>query len=152
MTDAHRLVADVVAGRVKPGVYQWRSAAAGRGTWREPAERAGWRTFYLDGHLIRNRAAFLRHCAETFAFPDWFGQNWDALEECLRDLSWLPAANGSLVVYDAWTELAGSDEPVFRTALAVFGEAVEAWRDTATPMTVLLPSAATEVAGVPKLA
>lgn len=35
--------------------------------------------------LIASVAAALR-------FPAWFGGNWDALEDCLCDLSWLPAA------------------------------------------------------------
>ena len=33
----------------------------------------------------------LRNIAAALAFPDWFGHNWDALEDCLTDLSWREA-------------------------------------------------------------
>ncbi|WP_341647529.1 barstar family protein [Thauera humireducens] len=38
-----------------------------------------------------DKAGLLRRFAEAFRFPDWFGHNWDALADCLTDLSWLPA-------------------------------------------------------------
>jgi hypothetical protein len=36
--------------------------------------------------------------ARALAFPDWFGRNWDALEDCLTDLSWRDAAGYVLLL------------------------------------------------------
>ena len=35
--------------------------------------------------------AILAALSRSLGFPDWFGGNWDALEDCLTDLSWRPA-------------------------------------------------------------
>jgi hypothetical protein len=42
---------------------------------------------------IRSKQKLLRTLADELRLPDFFGYNWDALEECLRDLSWLPEGN-----------------------------------------------------------
>lgn len=34
-------------------------------------------------------------------FPDYFGNNWDALDECLSDMDWLPADGYLLILRDA---------------------------------------------------
>jgi len=36
--------------------------------------------------------------AGALAFPAWFGGNWDALEDCLSDLSWLSAGGYVLLL------------------------------------------------------
>ncbi|MCP2340524.1 barstar family protein [Actinomadura rupiterrae] len=153
--DANQALDELLTGRLKPGVYQWRvpagTGAVGDTGWMERAGEHGWRPFYLDGRRARDKDAFLRACADAFAFPDWFGDNWDALEDSLTDLSWAPADHGYLVLYESWAELADADQASFRTALDVFAEAVASWRDTDTPMTVLLSSVGVEVAGVPRL-
>jgi Barstar (barnase inhibitor) len=38
---------------------------------------------------IGKKHALLRTISELLRFPPYFGFNWDALEECLADLSWL---------------------------------------------------------------
>jgi hypothetical protein len=38
------------------------------------------------------KAALLERIAGALRFPRWFGGNWDALEDCLMDLSWSNAA------------------------------------------------------------
>ena len=37
---------------------------------------------------VTEKSALLRRIAVTLGFPGWFGENWDALEDCLTDLSW----------------------------------------------------------------
>jgi hypothetical protein len=43
----------------------------------------------------------LRDIARALDFPDWFGENWDALEDCLTDLSWHGADGYVLLFEDA---------------------------------------------------
>ena len=42
----------------------------------------------LDGRSLTTRDSLLRALGRSLAFPDYYGANWDALEECLQDLSW----------------------------------------------------------------
>jgi RNAse (barnase) inhibitor barstar len=38
---------------------------------------------------LANRQALFKVLQVSLKFPDYFGYNWDALSECLRDLSWI---------------------------------------------------------------
>jgi RNAse (barnase) inhibitor barstar len=38
---------------------------------------------------VTRKEDLLRCIAAKLKFPDYFGFNWDALDECLADLSWL---------------------------------------------------------------
>jgi len=59
----------------------------------------GWLVVRLGGRLRRKRD-LLRALAEGLKFPDYFGWNWDALEECLGDLSWLDAPSGVVLLHE----------------------------------------------------
>ena len=40
----------------------------------------------LDGRLLDSREAFHETVARELGFPDWYGNNLDALYDCLTDL------------------------------------------------------------------
>lgn len=42
----------------------------------------------LDGRTLGAKHSLLAALGRALDFPDYFGENWDALEECLGDLSW----------------------------------------------------------------
>ena len=47
---------------------------------------------------LHDKSALLERLAQSLGFPDWFGANWDALEDCLCDLSWRPGAGHVLLL------------------------------------------------------
>jgi hypothetical protein len=67
---------------------------------------------------FEDKQELLRGIAAAMDFPRWFGENWDALEDCLSDLSWRKA-KGHVLVFEHAT--AGDD----------FGVLVDVLRSTA---------------------
>jgi hypothetical protein len=69
----------------------------------DPTElsRAGLREARIDGAAISSKQDLMAALAEALELPDYFGGNWDALDEVLRDLGWLEARGHVLVVTGA---------------------------------------------------
>lgn len=93
----------------------------------------------LDGKTITNKSEFLKACAQAMEFPQYFGLNWDAFEDSLTDLDWLPA-QGYVVLYEHPEQFAQTDPPEWATALDIFQAAIEYWQDANVPMYVFLKS------------
>lgn len=104
----------------------------------------------IDVERIANHEAFLAEVARVLNFPEYYGQNWDAFEECIRDLSWLPA-RGYLLVLAGYDRLARSDPANWAIGLDVLQEAVSTWSRTESPMYVLLQGAKDGAPGVSTL-
>ena len=90
------------------------------------AESRGWLCVVLDSSDVEDKAGFLELCSESFGLPEWFGMNWDALEEALGDLD-LGGAPGILVLWTGWQELADDAPRDFATALDVLSGAAAGW-------------------------
>lgn len=97
--------------------------------------------FYLSEKAIRTKNQFLDYVAKIFDFPDYFGRNWDALEDCLKDMDWAKA-NGFLILYEHFEAFAENEPKQFDQALDIFKEVAEYWQDKDTIFTVLLHSEA----------
>jgi len=80
----------------------------------------------IKGAKCQTIAGLLTECARALDFPDYFGHNWDALEECLADLEWLPAKGYVLLITDARCVLPDDDEE-YETFLEILRDAGEAW-------------------------
>jgi RNAse (barnase) inhibitor barstar len=90
------------------------------------AEELGWRCIVLDGSEVEDKDAFLDLCSDAFGLPEWFGMNWDALDECLADLDH-DGAEGVVVLWTNWSELADAARQDFATAMDVLASAVRGW-------------------------
>jgi hypothetical protein len=72
----------------------------------------------------RGKRELLALLARQLGFPHYFGSNWDALDDCLRDLGWLPAGKRVVILHEAMP-LRDADQR--RTYLDVLQRAVSAW-------------------------
>lgn len=84
-----------------------------------------------------DKGEFLDRVARAFGFPEWFGQNWDALFDCLGDFSWRPASGRVLILENAGGLQSAAPE-VFDTALSIFSDAAVAWAGRGVPVRVLV--------------
>ncbi|GAA0388664.1 hypothetical protein GCM10009530_44710 [Microbispora corallina] len=75
----------------------------------------------VDGRACRTRAAFFEEVARALALPDYFGRNWDALTDALRDTT--GAGGVALVVGHAEDLLIEEPAEQFATLLAVLDAA-----------------------------
>lgn len=91
----------------------------------------------VDLEGCADKAELLRRLAAALHFPTWFGQNWDALADCLTDLSWMKA-EGYVLVLDRMDRLRLAAEADFVTALDIFEDAARSWADEGVPMWIFV--------------
>ena len=74
---------------------------------------------------INNKSALLSAYAEAGHFPEYFGNNWDAFNDCLRDFSWT-SQKRIIIAHDDLPLATNLKE--LSVYLDILGEAVRLWK------------------------
>lgn len=106
------------------------------GSLQKSARGLGFAWLQTDLGGQRKRRPALEKLGKDLNLPTWYGANFDALADCLSDLSWQEAP-GYVLLVAGTGELRGGDPEAFDTLKSVFADIVEAWRENEKPFWVL---------------
>lgn len=84
------------------------------------------------GESADDEESLMRSIAQTMNFPDYFGANWDAMDEALCDLEPEPRRGVVLLLHDA-TKLWHKHPQTAGRLVEVWLGAVEFWRERGVP-------------------
>ncbi|MEU0142028.1 barstar family protein [Streptomyces albidoflavus] len=100
----------------------------------EAANLRGLGVFRLDGARMTNQAKLFREFKIKLQFPQYFGENWNALDECLADLDWLDWG-GYLLVIESGDSILCDEEMGVREMLGELLENLSGeWSDSDPPV------------------
>lgn len=82
----------------------------------------------LDGEKLKSKEQLLIVLKEALHFPDYFGFNWDALQDCITDLSWLQGiVKVDVVIKNSSKLLNDEDDSSLQVFLEIMDYAVSFW-------------------------
>jgi barstar (barnase inhibitor) len=82
---------------------------------------------FLRGNKMRTAPELFDEFAAALQFPYYFGENWNAISECLADLEWLPGGACVLLIMSAPELLAREPEEVLAMFLDFLEVSAETW-------------------------
>lgn len=83
----------------------------------------------VDLRAVSGKDGLLAAFAAGLGFPDWFGGNWDALEDCLNDLSWRDGSSHVLLI-DGGARVPAADAQTLR---GILEDCARAWAGRGQP-------------------
>ncbi|MDH6544870.1 barstar family protein [Streptomyces sp. SPB4] len=86
----------------------------------------------LDGREMRDTNAVFLQFYDKLRLPEYFGWNWNALSDCLRDLTWLSVDHCVLIV-EAADEVLSGDPSEQRLLFNTLLRAGRRWSYTQRP-------------------
>ena len=109
----------------------------------ELAALLDWASVLIDVPEGGGRTEFFEACSQAFGFPDYFGHNWDAFEECLESQEFdevedLDDADGLLILWSGWGDMAEAEPEQFAVAIDVFRDVLAVWEEADLSARVVL--------------
>ena len=94
---------------------------------------------HLDSK-VKNEDELFKNLSDKLFFPDYFGYNWDAVYDLLRDFDWIKQEE-IVLIYDAIPQL---EEKTLRIFFQVLATAISDWetgpRDNFHKLRVIFPT------------
>lgn len=94
--------------------------------------REGFLVRELDSSLIRDDESLFSIVSEALGFPDYFGSNWDAMDECLSELD-LSSHSGFVLFCNNSSELWRYSTYSAGKFLSVWQSVAEIWGSEGKP-------------------
>ncbi|MEU8434681.1 barstar family protein [Streptomyces sp. NPDC029216] len=91
----------------------------------------------LNGQDMPDEVSMFQHFSEVLKFPEYFGWNWNAFYDCVRDLEWLSADNRILIIESAESTLP-EDSDARKELFGSLWRAGQRWSYTKQPEGVTL--------------
>ena len=117
------------------GIY-WLHDQVSTSDFEKTAKAEGFSFFQIEGQKLEKKEQLLNRMALAMHFPDYFGNNWDALVDCLTDLSWIDSSK-FLIKIDYLDSFIEYNPKHFGVLLDILKEACEYWHAQSKCMIVL---------------
>ena len=121
---------------VNDGVYLAAPGAKLAGI-KKTAKAAGYEVISINLNRAKTSKDFLTAVARGLKFPAYFGENWDALNDSLMDMSWYPARGYAIILtgYGAFRGKMGAEDlPIEH----IFESAAAYWQQKAVPFFIIV--------------
>ncbi len=89
---------------------------------------------------LKSKTAVLKALGRALKFPEHYGQNFDALSDCLTDPDLWPAKSYVLFI-DGLHTLQKAEPKACATLLEIFRSATDEWRASGKPFCIVLDTA-----------
>lgn len=80
----------------------------------------------IDGKDCSNKKALFNTFSSELQFPDYFGNNWDAFNDCFNDLEWLDS-NQYVLFFENFEEILTQDINELDIFIEIIEKAIKEW-------------------------